>query len=98
MTYAKAGGGHGLGSEQLATALRTDPLQIEPILETLISIDWIGRLDEDGSPRYVLLCDPADTPAQPLLTQTLLDPSPSMRAFWLRTGFSELRLRDLLEA
>ncbi len=97
MALAKAGGGHGLTSEQLSTALRTDPLQVEPTLEMLLSIDWVGRLEEEGSPRYVLLCDPQTTPAQPLLTQTLLTPSPALRAFWIRAGFAELRLGDLLE-
>jgi membrane protein len=98
MTLAKAGGGHGLTSEQVSTALRTDPLQVEPALETLVSLDWVGRLEEEGSPRYVLLCDPASTPAQPLLALTLLDPSPALRGFWIRTSMPELRLQDLLDS
>jgi membrane protein len=88
---------HGLSAAQLSATLRTDPLQIEPLLDTLVAIDWVGRLDEAGSARYVLLCDPETTPAQPLLEQVLLDPAPAVRAFWSHARFSDLKLRDVLE-
>jgi membrane protein len=87
----------GLSSEQIALRLRTDPLQIDPLLDTLIAIDWVGRLDEAGAARYVLLCEPATTPAQPLLTQLLLDPGATLRGFWQRAGFGELTLQQLVE-
>jgi membrane protein len=87
---------HGLSLAQLSSRLRTDPLQIEPLLDTLVAIDWVGRLDEEGNARYVLLCDPQTTPAQPLLAQVLLDPSPAVKAFWEHARFSQLRLRDIL--
>ena len=98
LAAARSANGHGLSAARLAEVLRADPLQIEPILETLVAIDWVARLDEEGDPRYVLLCDPADTPARPLLAQLLLDPSPTMRAFWQRAGFDEMKLKDLIEA
>jgi len=98
LAAARSANGHGLSAARLAEVLRADPLQIEPILETLVAIDWAARLDEEGDPRYVLLCDPADTPARPLLAQLLLDPSPTMRAFWQRAGFDEMKLKDLIEA
>jgi membrane protein len=89
---------HGLSAAQLSAKLRTDPLQIEPLLDTLVAIDWVGRLDEAGSARYVMLCDPEITPAQPLLEKVLLDPAPALRAFWDHARFGELKLRDVLEA
>lgn len=89
---------HGLSAAQLSAKLRTDPLQIEPLLDTLVAIDWVGRLDEAGSARYVMLCDPETTPAQPLLAKVLLDPAPALRAFWDHARFGELKLRDVLEA
>lgn len=95
---ARIRGAHGLAATDLSAALRTDPLQIEPILETLIAIDWVGRLDEPRSPRFVLLCDPQKTPARPLLSQLLLDASPGMRAFWHRAGFDSMTVHDLLGA
>jgi membrane protein len=87
---------HGLSAAQLSATLRTDPLQIEPLLDTLVAIDWVGRLDEEGSARYVLLCDPETTAAQPLLEKVLLEPSPATQAFWAHARFSQLLLRDLI--
>jgi membrane protein len=88
---------HGLTASQLAEAMRIDPLQTEPILGTLTEIDWIGRLEEAGDARYVLLCDPARTLAQPLLAQLLMEPVPALRGFWQRAGFAEITLRELVE-
>jgi membrane protein len=94
---ARQGAGHGFTLSELAPALRTDPLQIESILDTLVAIDWVGRLDEAGAQRYVLLCDPATTTIAPLLAHLLLAPTPALRRFWQQAGFSEMRLRDLVE-
>jgi membrane protein len=87
---------HGLNASELAETLRTDPLQIEPILDTLVAIDWVGLLDEAGDARYVLLCDPDTTPATRLVGQLLLEPAPSMEAFWKRAGFGEMTVRELM--
>ncbi|WP_309638343.1 YihY family inner membrane protein [Methylibium sp.] len=90
---------HGHSAATLADTLRTDPLQVEPLLETLVEIDWVGRLDEEEShKRYVLLCDPHTTPAQPLLAAVLLDPRPSVRGFWQRARFGEMTLQELIAA
>jgi membrane protein len=97
LARARQTASHGLGLAELSQALRTDPLQIEPILETLVAIDWAGRLDEAGAQRYVLLCDPAVTKAAPLLSQLLLEPGIALRKFWQRAGFAEMTLRELIE-
>jgi membrane protein len=90
-----AGRGRSLG--EISEALRVDPLQIEPILDTLVALDWAGRLDEAGSARHVLMCDPADTRAEPLLAQLLLDPAPALGSFWQRAGFDTLTLQELID-
>jgi membrane protein len=89
-------GAPGLHLDALSASLRTDPLQIEPIVDTLVELDWVGRLDEPGDPRYVLLCEPAATPAQPLLAKLLMEPSPALVAFWRRAGFDAMSLREML--
>jgi membrane protein len=89
--------GRGQSADQLSEVLRTDPLQIEPILDELVALDWVGRLDEAGQPRYVLLCDTSNTPAQPLLSRLLLEATPALRGFWQRAGFGEMKLRELLQ-
>ena len=87
---------HGLSVEQLSESLHTDPLQVEPMLDQLVALDWVGRLEESGSPRHVLLCDPASTRAEPLLTQMLLGRSAGLAGFWRRAGFESVTLGELL--
>ncbi len=88
----------GLSLAQLSAALRTDPLQIEPILDELLAMDWVGRLDEEGQPRFVLLCEAASTQAEVLVIRLLLEPTPEFAAFWKRSGFSEMSLYEVLRA
>ena len=71
---SREAGEHGLTGVELANSLRFDPLQIDSVLEALTALDWVGRLDEEGQPRYVLLCDPAHTPLAPLVDMLLLAP------------------------
>jgi membrane protein len=97
LSAAKQSSGHGLTAEAVAKALRADPLQTDPILDSLVLIDWVGRLDEAGSARYVLLSDPAATPAAPLLSLLLLEPSAAVGVFWRRAGFDAMTLRELLD-
>jgi membrane protein len=80
---------------EIAESLRTDPLQVEPILDLLVALDWAGRLDEAGDARHVLLCDPATTKAEPLLMQLMLDPGTALQPFWRRAGFDTLTLQEL---
>jgi len=96
LARARQGTSHGLTSEQLSAVMRADPLQIEPILDSLVAIDWLGRLDEAGGARYVLLCDPATTKARPLLSQLLVEPTPALAGFWRQAGFDELNLKELI--
>ena len=82
----------------LAQRLRTEPLQIEPILDRLVEMDWAARLDEAGAQRHVLLCEPAATPASPLVAALLLDPCSDVGRFWQCAGFEAMTLKDVLDA
>ncbi|GAB4041925.1 MAG: hypothetical protein Fur0014_13650 [Rubrivivax sp.] len=86
----------GASLADLAAVLRTDPLQLEPVLEQLMALDWVGRLDEDGAARDVLLVDPAATPAAPLLDLLLLAPGAAAEKLRRRAGLGALTLADLL--
>ncbi len=91
--------GHGLTLMQMAERLRVDPLQLEPLVETLIQLDWVGRLTEaepGDMPRLVLLADPDVTPLAPMLRSLLLPPEPATEAFWGNSGLAALSLRDAL--
>ena len=87
----------GLTGDELATALRADPQSIEPVLGALVAIDWVGRLDEPGGGRYVLLCDPLRTLAQPLVDRLLLDRTPAVERFWQRAQLDRILLADIVE-
>jgi membrane protein len=91
--------GKGLTIDQLAAQLRVETLQLEPVLDTLCLLDWIGLLRDELSPnaaRYVLLADPATTPLAPLLSTLLLRHEDTTRNFWQNGRWSELTLRDAL--
>lgn len=78
---AQRGTERGLSLEALGTQLRADPLQLEPVVELLAELDWVGMLDEGDAARHVLLCDPAATPLAPLIDRTLLRAAATGRAF-----------------
>ncbi|MDO9478998.1 MAG: YhjD/YihY/BrkB family envelope integrity protein, partial [Hydrogenophaga sp.] len=89
----------GLAASQLAQALQVDVLQLEPVLETLMALDWIGRLtgpDDAHEARYLLLADPASTALAPLMTQLLLSQDAAMQNLWKNGHLSAIRLYDVL--
>ena len=86
----------GLSLAALGEALRADPLQLEPVVDLLAELDWVQRLDEGGSARHVLLCDPATTPLLELMNRTLLAPSATAAGFRRSAGFEKLTLADAL--
>jgi membrane protein len=61
----------GLNLEALSKVMRVDDLQLEAPLQTLINLDWLGKLDEE-SERYILLVDPTKTLLAPLSLRLLL--------------------------
>lgn len=88
----------GMSADTLARVLGIDPLQTEPVLDALVRLDWVGRLSEARSPRYVLLCNLAETPAEPLVSRLLLDPAPDLAPLWQRAGFARMVLADIVPA
>jgi len=94
---ARAVDKRGLGMHELAGAVRVDPLQVEPVLDLLIAMDWVARLDEQGAQRHVLLVDAERTPARPLIDGLLLGDDRAVSAFRRRAGLDTLRVSELLE-
>ncbi|MBG6072751.1 MULTISPECIES: YihY family inner membrane protein [unclassified Polaromonas] len=89
----------GVSASQLAEMLELDVLQFEPVLETLVEMDWIGQLNDaegNAESRYVLLADPETTQLEPLMQQLLLDRAPSVHKLWEKAGWRTLLLRDSL--
>ena len=88
----------GCGATALAQALQVDVLQLEPALEVLAALQWIGQLVEerDLESRYILLADPDQTPLEPLILKLLLDKTNSTRPLWTHANWEGLKLRQVL--
>ncbi|WP_431097510.1 YihY family inner membrane protein [Polaromonas aquatica] len=89
----------GMSASQLAELLQVDGLQLEPVLETLVALDWVGQLNEaegEVEARYLLLADPDATPLEPLMQQLLLDKAEAVQNLWEKARWPAIRLRDAL--
>lgn len=96
---ARATARRGMDIDELVGALQVGPLQLEPVLEMLVQLDWIGRLnevDDDVGTRYVLLADVQSTALEPLVRHLLLPNTEATQAVWEKGGFSRLYLKDVV--
>ena len=93
---SKERGEGGVANLALSHRLHVDPLQLEPVIDRLLSLDWLGRLEESGPQRLVLLCAPGQTLAKPLLEQLVAHRSPTLSPLWLRSDWDRLSVADLL--
>ena len=98
LAAARATERHGLSSVDLAGGLRTDPLLVEPLLDVLVELGWVGRLEEEGAQRHVLLADPEQTRAAPLIDRLLLAPTPEGQGFRTQAGVDGMMLAALIPA
>ena len=84
---------------ELAQSLEVDSLALEPVLETLVSLDWIGRVnevdDEEGT-RYILLADAEATALEPLMRHLLLPHSEATAKLWKSGRLSAVYLKDVV--
>jgi membrane protein len=97
LAEARRSGAHGLALHEIAAHLRIDPLQVEPVVEALVALDWIARVAETGAQRLVLLAEPATTPLAPLVDALLLGDSAAVRRFRQSARLPVLMLADALD-
>lgn len=89
----------GLTRPLLARAVSAGPLQLEPVLEQLIDLGWVGELAvqrENVDPALVLLVDPQAVALAPLVDRLLLAPEAMPQRDWLDRSLQEALLADLL--
>ncbi|MEQ1537278.1 MAG: YihY family inner membrane protein [Burkholderiaceae bacterium] len=99
---SKKGGGANL--DALSKQLRVDDLQLESPLQTLMSLDWVGKLDEADhvqngqgqGGRYVLLINPATTLLAPLGERLLLPNQASTQKLWQKNQWSQMFVAEVL--
>lgn len=92
--------GKGKTISELCGSLQTDSQRLEPVLESLVALDWVGQLNEvqgDGrESRYVLLADPQQTVLEPLVQALLLPRGKATENLWQNGQWPACRLRDVL--
>jgi membrane protein len=89
----------GMPASALAQQLRVDALALEPVLDTLMQLDWVGQLvdtDSDKASNFVLLVNPDSTTIEPLVDALLLDRTLATDKLRARAGWAETRLREVL--
>ena len=88
----------GLSQAALAKRMRVQPGELDAVLRTLVGLDWIGTLQEEGQsePRMVLLVEPAQTPLAPLVESQLLRHAENSNAFWSAARLDQVLLADVL--
>jgi membrane protein len=96
---ARASPRRGLSATGLSQALDVEKLQLEPVLETLGGLDWIGRInevDDREEPRYILLADERVTALGPLMRQLLLPESDATEKLWRSGQLAGVCLADVI--
>ncbi|AGX87050.1 YihY family inner membrane protein [Candidatus Symbiobacter mobilis] len=83
----------GLPLDELGIALGVEPVQLEGVVDALVTLDWVARLQEEPE-RLVLLIDPDTTPLEPLVCALLL--ACGDVAWWRRAPLPALRVRDAM--
>jgi membrane protein len=99
LSEARSTTAKGLGAAALVARMRVEALQLAPVLETLVAIDWIAPIAEEPAnedPRFVLLAQPSITPLEPLLKELLMPQAPPLENLWRKGPLDTLLLQDLL--
>jgi len=97
---ARTGPDKGKTVAALCTELQVESQRLEPVLEALIGLDWVGQLSEargsEDAARLVLLVDPQHTVLEPLMHTLLLPKSQDTQNLWKKDRWPSSTLRDVL--
>jgi membrane protein len=100
LDQARAGPDKGKTLAGLCAVLQVESQRLEPVLEALTGLDWIGQLSEaqgaEDAARFVLLVDPQHTVLAPLLHALLLPHSQDTKNLWEKDRWPSSTLREVL--
>jgi len=99
LEHSRGSSPRGMPASALAQQLRVDALALEPVLDTLMQLDWVGQLvdtDSDKASNFVLLVNPDSTTIEPLVDALLLDRTLATDKLRARAGWADTRLREVL--
>ena len=85
---------------QLCQTLATDAQRVEPVMEALVALDWVGQLNEadvfGAAARYVLLAQPDAVTLEPLMNALLLPRNSVNEKLWKSGRWSSSTLREAI--
>ncbi len=85
---------------QMCAFLQTESPRLEPVLEALTTMDWIGLLreggDEHAEARYLLLVDPDTVSLEPLIAALLLPRTQITENLWKNDRWPTVLLHEVL--
>lgn len=101
LDLARAKGEKGLRPSQICQKLELDSLRLEPVLEALMELDWLGLLAEenaggDNEARCVILVNPEQVTLEPLMQRLLLAPGDITDKLWKMGRWPSTSLREAL--
>ena len=97
---ARRSDARGLTFTQMRRSLRVDPQGLEPVLEALAALDWVGQLEEDAQgaePRHVVLVELDTTVLEPWMQRTLIAPDDITANLWKIGRWRTTTLREALQ-
>ncbi|MEY2954196.1 MAG: hypothetical protein RLZZ401_2283 [Pseudomonadota bacterium] len=83
----------------LAVRLRVDAIQVGPVLEHLLALDWVGVVEASegvSAERLVLLVEPAGTRLAALVQRLLLPDEQSLKKLWENSHLGTMHLSEVL--
>jgi len=93
-------GGKGQTISQLCASMQIDALHLEPVLEALTGLDWIGQLNENkgegDAARFILLVNPQTTVLEPLMHVLLLPKGADTQNIWKKDRWPSSKLHEVL--
>ena len=97
---AYAGPDKGRTMAQLCVRLAVDAQRVEPVVEALVALDWIGQLNEadvyGSEARFVLLVRPDQVTLAPLMEKLLLPRNATSEKLWQGQHWPASTLRDAI--
>jgi membrane protein len=85
---------------QLCNSLSVDAQRVEPVVEALTALDWIGLLNEadvyGAEARFVLLVRPEEVTLAPLMQALLLPRNEANEKLWSHGQWPVSSLRAVL--
>ncbi len=99
LSQARSSPARGCTAAELARNLQLDALQLEPVLQALIELDWLGRVaatDGRSEERWVLLVPIASTALEPLVKKLLIGEMQSLQTFYQKSWQRQVTLADMM--